>query len=139
MGKAEGSRKPIAKVAVGDLPDGALLKRVATRRDEAAFGALVRRYGPIILGLCRRVVGQEQDAEDAFQATFLVLFRQAGSIRNASRWGVGCTASPTASPGRPGQKRHDNRCGKLCYPISRRTSPPPGGCGRRSGSFSMKK
>jgi RNA polymerase sigma factor (sigma-70 family) len=81
MEKAKGSQQTTATAVVDDLPDETLLVRVATRRDEAAFAALVRRYGPIVLGVCRRVVRQEQDAEDAFQATFLVLFRKAGSIR----------------------------------------------------------
>jgi RNA polymerase sigma factor (sigma-70 family) len=66
---------------VAEDTDAALLERFVARREEAAFEALVRRHGPMVLGLCRRLLADVQDAEDAFQATFLVLVRKAGSLR----------------------------------------------------------
>ena len=60
------------------LSDRQLLDRFAARRDETAFTALVERHGPMVRRVCGEVLGNHHDAEDAFQATFLVLARQVG-------------------------------------------------------------
>jgi RNA polymerase sigma factor (sigma-70 family) len=68
----------------GDKPDptdGDLLHRFRARHEEAAFAVLVQRHGPLVLGVCRRILRDPDLADDAFQATFLVLVRRAGSIR----------------------------------------------------------
>jgi RNA polymerase sigma factor (sigma-70 family) len=73
-------RKLAAVHQSAELTDGQLLEGFATRHEEAAFTALVQRHGPMVLGVCRRVLRNPHDAEDAFQATFLILVRKAGSI-----------------------------------------------------------
>lgn len=70
-------RKTVSPV---DLTDGELLERYVRHRAEGAFEALVRRHGPMVLGVCRRVLRNVHDAEDAFQATWVVLVRKAASI-----------------------------------------------------------
>src|SRR3954467_5490658 len=78
--------------AVGELSDEELIERFLNAgRDEAeaAFRVMVMRHGPMVLGVCRHVLNQHQDAEDAFQATFIALARKAGSIKDRrvlARW-----------------------------------------------------
>src|SRR5262245_12968535 len=64
-----------------DVSDGDLLARYLANRDADAFAALVRRHGPMVRGVCRRILRHDHDAEDAFQATFLVLVRKANTIQ----------------------------------------------------------
>jgi RNA polymerase sigma factor (sigma-70 family) len=66
--------------AAADLTDGQLLERFRDRRDEAAFAELLHRHGPLVLGVCHRLLHNPHDTEDAFQATFLILVRQAHAI-----------------------------------------------------------
>ena len=68
--------------SVAGLSEGQLLDRFVATRDEVAFGALVARHGPMVLGICRGVLDDPHDVEDAFQATFLVLVRKAKGLRD---------------------------------------------------------
>src|SRR5262245_3901306 len=86
---------------MSDHADADLLEWFITLRDEAAFEALVRRHGPMVLGVCRRILGNHADAEDAFQATFLVLVKKATSVVPRSlvgHWlyGVACKTARKA-------------------------------------------
>src|SRR5262249_22993803 len=78
LGNAEGVQ------ALLMLPDAQLLEQFALHRHEAAFEALLHRHGPLVFGVCRRMLFDRQDVEDAFQATFFVLARKAGSITRRS-------------------------------------------------------
>jgi DNA-directed RNA polymerase specialized sigma24 family protein len=73
-------RRVVAPRESSGVADAQLLERFVNQRDEAAFELLVRRHGPLVLGVCRRVLRDGHEAEDAFQATFLALARRAGSI-----------------------------------------------------------
>src|SRR5438552_17918293 len=86
----------IRKLAgAGKATDRQLLHRFATQHEEAAFELLVERHGPAVLGVCRRVLRHEHDAEDVFQATFLTLARRASSIRKPES--LGCWLYGVAS------------------------------------------
>jgi RNA polymerase sigma factor (sigma-70 family) len=76
-------RRRVEAHATRDLSDAQLLEQFASRRDEAAFAALMCRHGGMVWHVCRHVLHQEQDAEDAFQASFLVLALKAASLRRA--------------------------------------------------------
>jgi RNA polymerase sigma factor (sigma-70 family) len=83
------------------LPEGALLDRFARRGDGLAFEAILARHGPMVWSVCCRALRDPNDVADAFQATFLILARKAGSIRNRERlgaWlhGVACRVSTRA-------------------------------------------
>ena len=104
----------------GALPsgDGALLECFLAEGDESAFEAIVARHGPMVLGVCRRLLGDPHDADDAFQATFLVLVQQgpadsrrrtAGAVvvrRGDSRGKEG------ASPGSQAARVSESRAGR---------------------------
>ena len=91
MAVALGSLKTVYESgAVAGLSDGELLARFVARRErerdaaaELAFEALVARHGPMVLRVCRALLRDPHDAEDAAQATFLVLARKAGSVRKS--------------------------------------------------------
>src|SRR5262245_23670663 len=84
-----------------DVSDARLMERFIRQDDEHAFASLVQRHGPMVLGVCRRILGNRDEAEDAFQATFLVLVRKARSLRNCATvgnwlYGVACRTAQEA-------------------------------------------
>jgi RNA polymerase sigma-70 factor (ECF subfamily) len=100
-------RTALASVFTPPQSDGDLLTRYVSAREESAFAELVRRLGPMVMGVCRRALGDTPDAEDAFQVTFMVLARKAGSVQPSSqvaRWVYG-VASLTARKARANRSR----------------------------------
>src|SRR5882762_8057034 len=97
-----------------DLTDGQLLERFVDGHDPEAFAALVRRHGRTVLGVCRRVLINAHDAEDAFQATFLVLVRKARSIAKREAvgswlYGVAYRAALRARAGSAQRRKHESQ------------------------------
>ena len=100
---------------LGGLSDGRLLERFAAHRDEVAFEALLRRHASMVWGVCRRLLRDHHDAEDAFQATFLVLARKGQSIAQrelVANWLYG-VAYQTALKARSTRARRRMREGQV--------------------------
>jgi len=104
--------------SVGGLSDGELLGRFVERREADAFEALMHRHGPMVWGVCRRVLRDGHDAEDAFQATFLVLARKAASVlprEKIGHWLYG-VAYQTARKAKATRDRRRKREGQVSVP-----------------------
>jgi RNA polymerase sigma factor (sigma-70 family) len=113
----------------GGLTDAQLLGRFVADRDEGAFAALVLRHGPMVLGVCRRVLGHEQDAEDAFQATFLALARKAPSLRRRAAVGgwlyeVAYRAAVDAGRARERRRGRERQVRDMPHPQLQPPEPP---------------
>jgi RNA polymerase sigma factor (sigma-70 family) len=107
-------RKVAAVHASRELSDGELLERFVGARDEAAVTVLIERHGPMVHGVCRRALPNFHDAEDACQATFLVLARRAASIRkktSLSTWLHGVAYRVVANMKRDHARRKARECG----------------------------
>jgi RNA polymerase sigma factor (sigma-70 family) len=118
-------RRLLTAPATEGLLDRQLVEAFTARRDEAAFAALVRRHGPLVLGVCRRVLGAGPDAEDAFQATFLALARNSDSIRaqeSVAGWlyQVAYHVALRARGQKAARQRHERRvrCRRPADPLS---------------------
>src|SRR5262245_9959402 len=91
----------LARGVVTGLTEAQLLDRFTVSKDDSAFALLVERHGPMVLSVCRRFLSDPNDVDDAFQATFLVLVRRAGGLRQKellANWlhGVACKVSQRA-------------------------------------------
>src|SRR5262249_32005484 len=109
------------------VPEHQLLDRFLTTREEAAFAALVERHGPMVLGVCRRLLGDPHDAEDAFQATFLILSHRAAAVRkqeSLASWlyGVACRVAWRARA--HAARRRDCEQRACALQLVPRTEPP---------------
>jgi DNA-directed RNA polymerase specialized sigma24 family protein len=113
--------------------DGQLLKRFLGRRDETreqAFGALVERHGPMVLRVCRQVLGDYHEAQDALQAVFLVLARKAAAVRNRESvgswlYGAALRVSARAKAGLNRRRTRERRAVPGWSLTSRWSASPP--------------
>ena len=108
------------------LTEEQLLDRFVERRDEPAFSALVSRHGPMVLGVCKRLLADPHDVEDAFQATFLVFIRKAGSIRDRDRlapWLFGVARKVAAKTRTDAAKRRARESSGIEFQLASREKP----------------
>jgi RNA polymerase sigma factor (sigma-70 family) len=117
-GTIQGVVEHLRRAALAAQSDRQLLDAVSQRREAAAFAALLERHGPMVLGVCRRVLGNEHDAEDAFQSTFLILIRKAAAVQkpeSIGSWLYG-VAYLTARKARVGRARRRAAEARACRP-----------------------
>ncbi len=103
-----------------EMSDAQLLQDFLSERDESAFRLLMERHGRMVLNVCRHVLRQHQDAEDAFQATFLILARNAGSIRKGTAlaswlYGVAYRTALNARARMMRRRQHERRAGQVAH------------------------
>jgi RNA polymerase sigma factor (sigma-70 family) len=113
---------------MGTVSDGQLLDRFLVEGDEAVFEAIVRRHGQMVWGVCRRVLGDHHDTEDAFQATFLVLARKAASIMprgHLGNWlhGVACQTAMKARAKRSKRRGREIHVPEMPEPMAKLDGP----------------
>jgi RNA polymerase sigma factor (sigma-70 family) len=116
-------KQMMAAEALASYSDHELLHGFLTTRDEAAFRALLSRHGPMVFRVCRAILPSDQDAEDTFQASFLVLARKAGVIRkraSLASWlhGVAYRIALEARAGAARRRKHEAQAGKAIRPVA---------------------
>jgi RNA polymerase sigma factor (sigma-70 family) len=121
--------------AVAEATDSQLLEQFARCHDEAAFAVLLRRHGRMVLGVCRGVVGHVQDAEDVFQATFLLLAQKAASIRKRESVGSWLHGVAYRLALRGKAQRSSRRAQERKASAMRQTSPPTEEAWRELGAL----
>jgi RNA polymerase sigma factor (sigma-70 family) len=114
-------RKTLVLPDGAGMTDGQLLTCFIERRDEAALAALVKRHGPMVWGVCRRLLGHHQDAEDAFQATFLVLVQKVGAVlprEMVANWlyGVACMTARRVKVANAKRRRRERQVTEMPEP-----------------------
>src|SRR4051812_834640 len=119
-------RTAAAGPAGDDAIDARLLERYVASRDDQAFAAIVHRHGPLVWGVCRRLLADHQDAEDAFQATFLVLARKAAGVvprHMVGNWLHGVARRTALKARALAARRRRSECQVIDMP-DREASPP---------------
>jgi DNA-directed RNA polymerase specialized sigma24 family protein len=132
-------REMVATQQARESSDAELVAAFVEERDQAAFAEMVRRHGPLVLRVCRLVLGHLQDAEDAYQATFLLLARNCGSIRqkdSLAEWlhGVAYRVARNARRGTARRRQHEGKAGsgkgeraRVGGRLAGGAKPPPSG------------